>query len=57
MNRLKITFFKNCDLKTHKTVFLNIRQCDAFLNTHNFKMITCNFRGQTAILPNALLRF
>jgi hypothetical protein len=53
MNRLRIAFLKNCNLKTLKAAFSNHRQWNAFLKTHNFKKLTCDFKGQTAILLNA----
>jgi hypothetical protein len=52
MNRLKIMFLKNFDLKTQKNAYSNRRQCDAFLKMQYFKRLTCDFKGQTAILPN-----
>jgi hypothetical protein len=53
MNSLEIAFLKNYDLKMQKSAYSNRRQCDAFLKTHYFKRLTCDFKGQTAILPNA----
>jgi hypothetical protein len=53
MNRLKTAFLKNCDLKTQKGAYSNRRQCDAFLKTQYFKRLICDFKDQTAILPNA----
>jgi hypothetical protein len=53
MNRLKIAFLKNCDLKTQKNAYSNRRQLGTFLKTQYFKMLTCDFKGQTVILPNA----
>jgi hypothetical protein len=53
MNCLEIAFLKNYDLKTQESAYSNRRQCDAFLKTQYFKRLTCDFKGQTAILPNA----
>jgi hypothetical protein len=52
MNCLKIAFLKNCDLKTQEIAYSNRKQCDVFLKTQYFKMLTCNFKGQNAILTN-----
>jgi hypothetical protein len=46
MNRLRIAFLKNCNLKTQKTAFSNRKQVCVFLKMQNFK-------GQIEILPNA----
>jgi hypothetical protein len=51
MNRLETAFLKNCDLKTQKSVYSNRRQWGAFLKTQYFKMLTCDFKDQTTILP------
>jgi hypothetical protein len=53
MNRLETVFLKNCDLKTQKSVYSNRKQCGTFLKTQYFKRLTCDFKGQIAILPNA----
>jgi hypothetical protein len=53
MNRLETAFLKNCNLKTQKNAYSNRRQYDTFLKTQYFKRLTCDFKGQTAILPNA----
>jgi len=53
MNRLETAFLKNCDLKTQNFIYSNRRQCDIFLKTQYFKKLTCDFKGQTTILPNA----
>jgi hypothetical protein len=53
MNRLKTVFLKNSDLKTQKSAYLNRMQHGVFLKTQYFKRLTCDFKGQTAILPNA----
>jgi len=45
--------FENCDLKMQKNAYSNRRQCGAFLKTQYFKRLTCDFKGQTVILPNA----
>jgi hypothetical protein len=53
MNRLETAFLKNCDLKMQKSAYSNHRQLGAFLKTQYFKRQTCDFKDQTAILPNA----
>jgi hypothetical protein len=52
MNSFEIVFLKNYDLKTQKITFSNRMQWSAFLKTRNFKRVTCDFKCQTAILPN-----
>jgi hypothetical protein len=37
MNRLRIAFLKNCNVKMQKIVFSNPRKGGAFLKTHNLK--------------------
>jgi hypothetical protein len=54
INRLETAFLKNCDLKMQKSVYSNRRQYDAFLKTQYFKMLTCDFKGQTVIWPTFL---
>jgi hypothetical protein len=53
MNYVGTVFLKNWNLKTQKTTFSNRRQCGTFFKTQDFKRLTCDFKGQTAILPNA----
>jgi hypothetical protein len=52
MNRLETVFLKNCDLKTQKSAYSNPRQWGAFLKMQYFKKLNCDFKCQTAILPN-----
>jgi len=53
MNRLETAFLKNCDLKKQKSTYSNRREYGAFLKTQYFKRLTCDFKSETAILPNA----
>jgi hypothetical protein len=53
MNGLETAFLKNYDLKTNKSAYSNHKLWGAFLKTQYFKMLTCDFKCQTAILPNA----
>jgi hypothetical protein len=56
MNRLKIAFLKNCDLKTQKSAYSNRRQLGAFLKTQYFKRLTCDFtKHLTTFLKITLL--
>jgi len=48
MNRLETAF-----LKTQKSAYSNRKQYGAFLKTQYFKRLSWDFKGQTAILPNA----
>jgi hypothetical protein len=36
-----------------KSAYSNRKQCVAFFKTQYFKRLTCDFKSQTIILPNA----